>query len=79
MLCTKGTYSTPVHKHRMKPVLSNVSQSYNRGQNILRKFTKHENIDINLYVSKQRVKTVSHTPPPPNNVALGCNSSFNIE
>ena len=34
---------------------------------------------FNLNVGKQRVKTFSHTPPPPYNVALGWNFLFNIE
>ena len=41
--------------------------------------TIHKTRIFNLNVCKQWVKTFSHTPPPPYNVALGWNVLFNIE
>ena len=39
----------------------------------------HKTHIFNLNVGKQQVKTVSHTPPPPYNLAHCWNVSFNIE
>ena len=58
--------------------------SHKFGKAYLRSGTKplekiHKTRIFNLNVGKQRVKTFSHTPPPPHNDALGWNFLFNIE
>ena len=61
------------------PILFQLSSQYYLQSRTKPLETIHKTRIFNLNVGKQRVKTFSHTPPPPYNVALGWNFLFNIE